>query len=127
MRKVLVADLADGAEIVGDSGHFEYSSNDVVFAYEVEVGGGLIQRGIRFLGVRAFQFRGEVECTAWQITDIYNRMAEVEDSSWLTELLQTAAARNAGWAMHHYMLYREDIGCFEVAAASWSWMPELNL
>ena len=28
------------------------------------------------------------------------------------------------WEIHHFMIYVDSAGCYEVAAASWSWLPE---
>jgi hypothetical protein len=127
MRKTVIAKLVAEGEITAEGGHFEVVGTDVLLTYVVKSSLGLTQRGLRFSGVRAFQFRGEPECTPWHITDVYERLAEVSDSVWLADLRQTKSAQRAAWPMHHYMLYREDVGCYEVAAGAWSWIPELNI
>ncbi len=93
------------------------------FAYHRE--GALYSSGVRFEKVRAFRAREESHCTAWHVKDAYDTVAEVMDSDWVGELQAAERAETWGsWEMHHFMIYIDSEGCFEVIAQSWSLMPE---
>ena len=56
---------------------------------------------------------------------VYDTIAEVEQSDWISELFAAEPPETWGsWEMHHFMLYVDSAGCYEVAAASWSMAPE---
>jgi hypothetical protein len=84
--------------------------------------------GIRFKRVYATRTRAEGCCTAWHIEDAYDTLVEVVGSPWVEELQTDTADRQRRlgekWEMHHYMIYLDSAGCFEVIAASWEALPE---
>lgn len=81
--------------------------------------------GIRFHQALAARTRTERCCTAWHIEGAYDTLVEVEESSWIAELRNDLADR---WKdeqeMHHYMIYLDSAGCFEVIAESYEVLPE---
>ncbi len=89
------------------------------FAYTKD--GKHVQDGIKFDMVSAMRKRAERCCTAWQIEGAYDTLVEVEDSPWASEI---RADTEQYWRdkieMHHYMIYLDSAGCFEVIAASWA-------
>lgn len=51
---------------------------------------------------------------------------EVSDSPWITEIASDTDARKRDlFEMHHYMIYLDSVGCFEIIAASWELLPEV--
>jgi hypothetical protein len=81
--------------------------------------------GICFTKVLATRTRAERSCTAWHIDGAYDTLVEVENSSWVEEMRADAQEmwRNK-WETHHYMIYLDSVGCFEVIAESWATIPE---
>jgi hypothetical protein len=80
-----------------------------------------IQDGIKFDSVCAMRKRAERSCTPWHIQDAYDTLVEVEDSAWVEEVRADTAERwRYKWEMHHYMIYLDSVGCFEVIADSWA-------
>jgi len=81
--------------------------------------------GIRFTRVLATRTRSERCCTEWHIQGAYDTLVEVPDSSWVDDLRADIPVR---WRdeqeMHHYMIYLDSVGCFEVVAAAWEVVPE---
>ena len=82
----------------------------------------LLRRGgIKFNRVTATRTRAERCCLVWHIDQVYDTLAEVEGSSWLKEIrADTQEMWRDKWEMHHYMIYLDSAGCFEVIAESWS-------
>jgi hypothetical protein len=69
--------------------------------------------------------RAERCCTAWNIEGAYDTLVEVEDSPWVVEMRADTQERwRDHWAMHHYMIYLDGVGCFEVIADSWAALAE---
>lgn len=93
------------------------------FAYDID---GMEHRsGIAFSRVAAMRERAERCCTAWHIESAYDTLVEVEGSSWVEEIRADTSERwRDKWEMHHYMIYLDSPGCFEVIAESWSALPE---
>lgn len=88
------------------------------FAYSKE--GTRYQGGIKFNHVSAVLLRSERCCTKWHIEGAYDTLVEVEDSSWVQEVrADTGELWRDKWAMHHYMIYLDGAGCFEIIADSW--------
>jgi hypothetical protein len=57
----------------------------------------------------------------------YDTIAAVEGSGWVEELTSAQTKEWRGhFAMHHYMLYIDSSGCYEVVAASWSLLPDVQ-
>jgi hypothetical protein len=49
----------------------------------------------------------------------------VENSSWVEEMrADTNEQSRDKWAMHHYLIYLDSVGCFEAIAESWSALPD---
>jgi len=89
------------------------------FRYRID--GATQQGGIRFNNVLAVRTRAERCCRAWHIEGAYDTLVEVEGSSWVEELRSdTAEQWRNKWEMHHYMIYLDSAGCFEVIADSWA-------
>lgn len=89
------------------------------FAYRVN--GHEHLGGIEFSKVPAIRKRAERCCTKWHIEGAYDTLVEVENSPWVQEIrADTQAMWRDKWAMHHYMIYLDSAGCFEVIAESWA-------
>jgi hypothetical protein len=84
--------------------------------------------GIRFKRVYAVRMRSESCSKAWHIENSYDTLVEIEDSPWTQELqsdtLDIQQSRGEKWEMHHYMIYLDSSGCFEILAESWEVLPE---
>jgi hypothetical protein len=89
------------------------------FAYEKE--GMEHQGGIKFNKVLAMRTRAERCCKAWHIEGAYDILVEIEGSPWVGEMrADTVEQWRNKWEMHHYMIYLDSAGCFEVIAESWA-------
>jgi hypothetical protein len=83
------------------------------------------QAGIKFEKVAATRTRAERCCTAWHIDVAYDVLVSVEDSDWLKQITaETAEQWRDKWTMHHYMIYADSVGCFELIAESFRILPE---
>jgi len=81
--------------------------------------------GIRFRGAAAIRKRAERCCTPWHAGEAYDTLVEIEDSPWVQEIrADTDKHWQDHWEMHHYMIYLDSVGCFEVIADSWEVLPE---
>ena len=88
--------------------------------FEYQKNGTKHQGWIRFSKVSAVRTRAERCCTAWHIDGTYDTLVEVEASAWLDEIqADTAEQWRNKWQMHHYMIYLDSVGCFEIIAESW--------
>jgi hypothetical protein len=59
----------------------------------------------------------------WQDKGARPRTAHpIEASAWLAEMRNDTP--ESTWEMHHYMIYLDSAGCFEVIAASCEVLPE---
>ena len=95
----------------------------ILFGYELDRINCL--GGISFTKVSALRKRGERFCTPWHIEGAYDTLVEVEDSSWLSELRADMPEQyKKAWSAHHYMIYLDSVGCFEIAAESWKALPQ---
>lgn len=87
--------------------------------------GVLYRSGIRFAAMPATRTHAERCCKAWQIESAYDTLVEVESSPWVREIrADTSEQWRNKWEMHHYMIYLDSVGCFEVIAESWEALPE---
>jgi len=94
------------------------SSPAIRFGYNKD--GRPILSGIKFDDVCAMRKRAERCCTAWHI-EAYDTLVEVEASPWVDEIRSDMDKHfRDKWEMHHYMIYLDSVGCFEVIAASWT-------
>jgi hypothetical protein len=77
--------------------------------------------GLKFERACATRTRAERCCTAWHIDGAYDTLVEIEDSPWVDEVRSDMNPQwRDKWEMHHYMIYLDSAGCFEIIAASWS-------
>jgi hypothetical protein len=82
------------------------------------------QGGISFTGVLAARERSERCCKVWHVEGAYDTLVEVDDSTWVEEMrADTQEQWRDKWEMHHYMIYLDSVGCFEIIAESWSVLP----
>jgi hypothetical protein len=94
------------------------------FDYERD-DGEEVRGGLAFHRRRAFRHRAESHCTSWHIA-AYDKVTEIEDSDWVAELLAaTSEDRRGMFEMHHYVVYFDSSGCYEVVAQSWEALPEV--
>ena len=57
--------------------------------------------------------------------ETYDNLVEVKDSEWVKELKEnTSEMFRSTWDMHHYMIFLDSSGCYEVVAQSWEALPE---
>ena len=84
--------------------------------------------GIRFKRIKATRTYSESASKAWHIEGAYDTLVEIENSPWVEELQADTADRQRRlgekWEMHHYMIYLDSSGTFEVIAESWEALPE---
>ena len=98
--------------------YFDGSASAIRFGYRKD--GTKHEEGIKFNGVLALRTRSERCCTAWHVEDAYDTLVEVEGSPWVNEMrADTKEQWRDRWAMHHYMIYLDSVGCFELIADSW--------
>ncbi len=94
--------------------------------FEIIPRGACFRSGIQFKGVVAQRLRGENCATPWH-HEADDKLVEVEDSVWLKEIYDdTYESWRHLWRQekHHYMIYLDELGAFEVIADSWELMPE---
>jgi hypothetical protein len=102
-------DFATEATMCGSVLRFGYQRDEVAY-----------RSGIRFNNVLATRTRAERCCRTSHIESVYDTLAEIEGSSWVEEIRADTAERwRNEWETHHYMIYLDSAGCFEVIAASW--------
>jgi hypothetical protein len=81
--------------------------------------------GIKFSRVSAMRTRAERCCTPWHIEGVYDTLVEVDDSDWIAELrADTSAQWQNEREAHHYMIYLDSAGSFEIVAESWAALPD---
>lgn len=105
---------------------FTHPGGSAELRYEFKRDGAAVRGGIRFEKVRAFRFRSESHCTAWHI-EAYDTSVEISPSDWVSELVDafTPDMRSRWrWEIRNFLIYVDSAGAYEVAAASWSWLPE---
>jgi hypothetical protein len=112
---------------VVDSAYWDGRGIQPCVRLEYQRGTGAYSSGIGFSGVVAMRERAERCCTPWHI-QAFDLLVEVHNSSWVAEI-RSDTDRNwrDHWAMHHYMIYLDSAGCFEVIADNWSLVPEQQL
>ena len=104
-----------GSEMcIRDSIYYDYDKNGTVY-----------RSGLRFSKVRAHLHVSELHCPAWKIRSAYDTLVKVADSKWVDELREsTASDQRDSWALNHYMIYMDSVGCYEVIADSWEALAE---
>lgn len=106
---------------------FGAPGGQVELTYEFQRDGVWVHGGLRFEGACAYRHRGESRCTPWHVEGAYDTLIEVVQSDWVAELDSAFDTYQAGMPqreLHHYMIYVDGAGSFEVAASKWSWLPE---
>jgi len=106
---------------------FGERNGNLDLVYEYQRDDGWVRAGLRFLGVAAYRSRAESLCTLWHVEGVYDTLVEVVPSDWVAELDRAFEAHDDGIPRdetHHFMIYVDSAGSFEVAASSWSWLPE---
>jgi hypothetical protein len=107
---------------------FEHPGGEAVLRFEFERDGEAYRGALRFQKVRAYRFRAEGHVTLWHVDGTYDTLVEVTGSDWVAELLAAEPAETWGhWKIRHFMIYIDSAGCFEIAAAGWSWDQEERL
>jgi len=107
---------------------FEHPGGEALLRFEFERDGVAYCGGLRFEKVRAYRFRTEGHVTSWHIQGVYDTLVEVTGSGWVAELLAAEPAETWGrWEIRHFMIYIDSAGCYEIGAASWSWLQEERL
>jgi hypothetical protein len=77
--------------------------------------------GIQFRRAMLFQKRAESFCRVEHIEGCYDSLVEVEASAWLEEEYSSKVRERARMKeIHHYKIYLDSVGCFEVLAESWN-------
>lgn len=100
--------------------HLEFPGAHLDLRFEYRIKGEPRRAGIRFERVRAHRHKAELYCTPDQIEAGYDSLVEVGESPWIRELLTAAPAdQRHSWEMHHYLIYFDSNGCYEVIAAGW--------
>jgi hypothetical protein len=101
----------------------EDAGAEVRLIFEMSASVPAKESGVFFDDVRAYRHRAESHCTEWHI-GAYDSVVEVEDSEWVAELLAAMPPDMRDlFEMHHYMIYLDSAGCYEVVAASWAFVP----
>lgn len=101
---------------------FEAPGGHAILRFDYEIDGESRRGGLRFDKVRAFRYRAEGHCTLWHVDGVYDTLAEIAESEWVSEL--SAANSTGQWEIHHFMIYVDSAGCYEIAAGSWAWLSE---
>jgi hypothetical protein len=101
--------------------YFDGQGASPVIRFEYQKDGMKYRGGIRFSRVPAIRTRAERCCELWHIDGTYDTLVEVENSSWVEEVrADTSEQWRNKWEMHHYMIYLDSTGCFEIIAESWA-------
>lgn len=104
---------------------FEVNEIAATLRFQFDRDGVVYRSGIRFEHPRSYRFRAESHCTAWHIEGVYDTISEIQQSDWIEELTAaTPAESGTPWEMHHFIIYFDSVGCFEVIGSSWSLLPE---
>lgn len=104
---------------------FEHDGGSARVCFTYYRRGEVVVAGIEFSQVRAFRHRAESHCTEWHIDDVYDTLVEIESSEWVAELVGDMSPDMRDlFEMHHYMIYFDSSGCYEVVAAAWRFLPE---
>lgn len=70
---------------------------------------------LTFSGVEALAFTSHESCSEQQV-DAYDVLVEVTDSSWIGGIQQPRVSAAEG--LRHMRIYFDEVGCYEVVAAS---------
>lgn len=78
-----------------------------------------IKAGFRVEGVRAYRVQADAHCELWMIEASGGDLVEVVNSAWVEEL-RTRDVYREHRDIHHYLIWFDDVGCYEIIAASCS-------
>ncbi|MGL4594098.1 MAG: hypothetical protein ACRC2T_09110 [Thermoguttaceae bacterium] len=95
----------------------------ILFDFENE-NGEAVRTGFDFYLPAAVKKTSERASTIWHSDQVYDILAQVEDSPWVDEVRKNIPDHKKHWKTNHYMIYLDSAGCFEVIAASWALLPE---
>ena len=98
----------------GPEVHLTEGTLTVRYDFETEAG-SYKWASFRFEEVSAFEFLGEELCGADQF-EALDKLLEVRDSPWLKKLQESR--RLGPGQVHHYRIYFDDYGCYEVLSAT---------
>ncbi|MDB9547518.1 hypothetical protein [Dolichospermum circinale] len=103
----------------------EYPGGKLVLRFDYDRDGAIYKSGLKFIKVLAHRHFSDVLCTAWHIEGVYDTLTEIKESSWLNELKAIAIENGSdSLNVHHYMIYFDGSGCYEIIAGSWEVLPE---
>ena len=93
--------------------------------FDYDRDGDAFRSGLRFKGVRAYRFRSDIHCTA-DLIAFFDKLVEIRSSEWLVELIAAMPddLKSSARSAHHYAIYIDSTGCFEVIASAWEKMKE---
>lgn len=95
----------------------EYWPGQINLRYDAEGENGVVWTALRFVRALAVRFTPDPACEAWMV-DAYSEVGEVEDSTWLSALRDTAAGRGISLSdgARHFVIYFDHVGCWEFIA-----------
>jgi hypothetical protein len=126
MRKIQLASIPTPSTAFTEEATLTVSESVATIAFEFDRDGDIYSCELSFTGVRAYRFRAESHSKAWHIEGAYDTVVEVEGSDWVSELVEAEPAENWGnFEMHHFMIYLDSWGSFEVVSKSWNLQPEV--
>lgn len=86
--------------------------------YDAEGDDGVVWTTLTFAPVFGVRFTADPSVAVWML-DAYSRVCEVESSEWIQQLTTEASeGRRALQSARHFVVYFDDVGCFEVAASN---------
>lgn len=106
----------------------EFVGAEAALRFEYWRDGGQCRSALLFQGVRAVRYRAEIHCTAWEIEGAFDTLVRVVGSRWVAELREAMPeperTEDQSMTMHHYLIFLDSFGAFEVVARSWAAVPE---
>ena len=122
-----VVGLLSAPSRVFSSFDVEFRSGDLLISYSFWEQDVERSSGIHFGNVLAFQRRADIYSTAWHLEG-YDRVVEIENSTWVDELREAALPRwRDHWTMRHFMTYIDGEGAFEVVAEDVLLTPDIAI
>ncbi len=108
-----------------DDVQMDHRGDRVILRFSYDKDGTIYHSGLLFNAPTALRHRAERSCIVDQIESSYDTLIEITDSDWVSELrADTAEGWKDSWETHHYRIYMDSAGCYEVVAESWSVLPE---
>lgn len=124
-RKVSLAQLPVASTALTQEPRLYFPGGGAELTFGYRANRGDVTGGLRFERVRSLRFRAEGHSTSWHVEQAYDTLVEVQDSTWVLELV-TAEANQPPWPweIRHFLIYIDSAGAYEFAAESWSWIEE---